>query len=169
MAESTLPRYLIDMVHHPQNQSPELAVSTPDDSRPIVLLFADKDPMNAIKLKQFLTKIIEPFVLHYVRTGVDVLEFLMKKEPYEHVPTPDLLVLTPDLPRVDMYQLNKALKKTRRKGGYLEGMDVLVFEPDISLKRARLALSNGPSPVHPFTYLIASYLDNHRDQYLTLK
>lgn len=135
------------------------------ESKPIVILFADKDPINAIKIKKFLTRIIEPFDLQYLRDGITVLEYLMKKPPYADAPTPDLLVLTPDLPLVDMYQVAKIVS-TGENGPKLKEMVVLLFEPDVSLKRAKIAFPTTASPVHPFTYLIANYLDRNRQQYL---
>lgn len=66
----------------------------------IEVLLVEDDPGDVLLTKEaFADKIRNQ--LHVVSDGVDAMAFLRKESPYENAPTPDLVLLDLNLPRMD--------------------------------------------------------------------
>jgi two-component system response regulator len=68
---------------------------------PVEVLLVEDDPGDVLMTKEALadSKVLNN--LHHVANGEDALKFLFKQDGYADVPTPDLVLLDLNLPRVD--------------------------------------------------------------------
>jgi CheY-like chemotaxis protein len=77
---------------------------------PVEVLLVEDDPGDVLMTKEALadSKILNN--LHHVANGEDALKFLFKEPGYEHVPTPGLVLLDLNLPRVDGQEVLRRIK-----------------------------------------------------------
>ena len=68
---------------------------------PIEVLLVEDDPGDVLMTKEAFEDHKLRNSLHVVNNGVDALLFLRKEGPYGGVPTPDLVLLDLNLPRMD--------------------------------------------------------------------
>jgi CheY-like chemotaxis protein len=73
-------------------------------SRALQLLLVEDDPGDVLMTKEALDEgadsSLPPCVLHVVSDGVDALEFLHREGRYAAAPSPDLVLLDLNLPRI---------------------------------------------------------------------
>jgi len=79
-------------------------MSNQDNAQPIVILMADDDADDRFFTKEAFqeNRIINE--LHFVKDGVELLEFLNRQGEYankDHLPMPDLILLDLNMPRKD--------------------------------------------------------------------
>jgi two-component system, chemotaxis family, response regulator Rcp1 len=83
----------------------------PVSQRPMEILLADEDPAIAKLAKDALQQGDIPANLSHVRDGVRALAFLRREGAYRGAPRPDLLLLDPDLPRIDARELLAQIRR----------------------------------------------------------
>jgi CheY-like chemotaxis protein len=84
---------------------------------------------------------------------VEVFDFLDKKEPYQDAPTPDLIVLLPDLPCLGGYDVAQKLSCSE---GYKK-IPMMIFNPLRVPEKKHVEVAPELMRVHPFRYLIEAY------------
>jgi len=97
-----------------------------DQGGGIDILLVERDPLNVLKIRKYLSNEEGHYVIHHVIDGVRALDFLNKAEPYVDVPRPDLIILNVDLPKLDGYQVLENLKQQRN----LHGVQVIIVSDD---------------------------------------
>jgi two-component system, chemotaxis family, response regulator Rcp1 len=83
----------------------------PVSQRPMEILLADGDPAIAKLAKDALQQGDIPANVSHVRDGVRALAFLRREGAYRGAPRPDLLLLDPDLPRIDARELLAQIRR----------------------------------------------------------
>ena len=74
---------------------------TQPDARPIEVLLVEDDPGDVLMTRDAFEEHKLRITLHVVSNGVDAMHFLRKVAPYAQSPTPDLILLDLNLPRMD--------------------------------------------------------------------
>jgi CheY-like chemotaxis protein len=67
--------------------------------RPVELLLVEDNPGDVRLTQEALKEGTLPVHLNVARDGVEALDFLRHREPFEDAPTPDLILLDLNLPR----------------------------------------------------------------------
>lgn len=68
---------------------------------PIDILIVEDNPGDARLIKEVLHSNKNVFRLHLVEDGVEAMDFLRKKDKFINFPTPDLILLDLNLPKMD--------------------------------------------------------------------
>jgi chemotaxis family two-component system response regulator Rcp1 len=79
-------------------------------SRPIVILLVEDNPADVVLTRENLelSKILHE--LHVASDGVEAMAFLRREPPHQEAPTPDLILLDLNLPRMDGREVLEQLK-----------------------------------------------------------
>ncbi|GAB3873329.1 response regulator [Kibdelosporangium lantanae] len=67
--------------------------------KPIDILLVEDDPGDVLMTREALEHHKVRNTLHVVSDGVEAIRFVRREPPYEHVPTPGLILLDLNLPR----------------------------------------------------------------------
>jgi CheY-like chemotaxis protein len=76
----------------------------------IQILLVEDDPGDVLMTREAFEDNKVANTLHVVSDGAEALEFLRKEGPYGEAPTPDLVLLDLNLPRVDGREVLAAVK-----------------------------------------------------------
>jgi two-component system response regulator len=91
-------------------------MSRPPDAAPIdVLLVEDNRDDVELTLHALQAAKIRNRV-HVARDGAEALDFLFRRGEYQNVPTPDLILLDLNLPKVDGREILEEIKRDERLG-----------------------------------------------------
>jgi len=91
-------------------------MSRPPDAAPIdVLLVEDNQDDVELTLHALQAAKIRNRV-HVARDGAEALDFLFRRGEYQNVPTPDLILLDLNLPKVDGREILEEIKRDERLG-----------------------------------------------------
>jgi len=82
----------------------------PDSRKTIDVLLVEDDPGDVLMTREAFADHKVANRLSVVSDGVSALEFLRKEGEYEGAPTPDLILLDLNLPRMDGREVLEALK-----------------------------------------------------------
>lgn len=82
-----------------------------EQRRPIQILLAEDNPMDALITKEALGSWKTKNVLHIVKNGQEALDFLLKRNEYSSAPHPDMILLDLNLPKRDAKEILSEIKK----------------------------------------------------------
>jgi CheY-like chemotaxis protein len=83
---------------------------TQPDALPIEVLLVEDDPGDVLMTREAFQEHKLRNTLHVVTNGADAMLFLRKGGPYADSPTPDLILLDLNLPRMDGREVLAAIK-----------------------------------------------------------
>lgn len=70
-------------------------------TRPIEILLAEDNPGDILLTREALAEAKIRNTLHVTNDGIETMAFLRNEEPYTDAPTPDLILLDLNMPRMD--------------------------------------------------------------------
>ena len=82
--------------------------------RPVELLLVEDNPGDVRLTQEALKEGTLPVHLNVARDGVEALDFLRRREPFEDAPTPDLILLDLNLPRKSGREVLSEIKSDPR-------------------------------------------------------
>lgn len=82
----------------------------PNNTQPIHILIADDQETDAFFIEQAFGQSTIANVVHLVRDGQEVLDFLSKKGDFSEAPRPHLIILDLKMPQVNGYEVLKDIK-----------------------------------------------------------
>jgi len=91
-------------------------VSKPPDAAPIDVLLVEDSPedveltLHALQAAKIRNRV------HVARDGAEALDFLFRRGEYHDAPTPDLILLDLNLPKVDGREVLEEIKRDERLG-----------------------------------------------------
>lgn len=95
-----------------------------EDSAPeIRILVADDNDIDVRFLTRAFDKLGRPKVIDSVRDGVEALDFLRKRDRFSSVPTPDILVLDLNMPRMNGVEVLEQVSREKN----LEDVSIVVL------------------------------------------
>jgi CheY-like chemotaxis protein len=113
----------------------------------VTILLAEDNPADKMLFEVGLRSSRMQVDLHWVKDGVQVMEFLRKTDQYEQAPTPDIAILDLNMPKkggkqiVEEIKADEVLKniltvvlttsdaETDRQGCYDSGVDKFMIKP----------------------------------------
>ena len=93
------------------------------ESKKIDILLIEDSPGDVRLTKEALNEIKMDSELYIVNDGVEAYEFLTKKDKYNDMPTPDLILLDLNLPKMDGRELIERIKENEK----LKSIPVIVL------------------------------------------
>ncbi|MET0154661.1 MAG: response regulator [Rickettsiales bacterium] len=86
--------------------------ATPNPAgRPFTLLLAEDNVGDAMIVRHALKSSEADYALHIVHDGLEALEFLHKQYPFADAPTPDLILMDINMPRMGGKECLRAIKQ----------------------------------------------------------
>lgn len=82
--------------------------------KPIDILLVEDNPGDARLTREALMQSKVRNHLHHARDGEEAMAFLRRESPFEHAPTPDLVLLDLNLPRRDGREVLEDIKRDPR-------------------------------------------------------
>lgn len=89
-------------------------MSIETDGRVVHVLLAEDNPTDVLLTREALAEAKLHIHLHVVEDGVEALEFLHKEGKYIDVPSPDIILLDLNLPKMDGRETLTAIKADDR-------------------------------------------------------
>ncbi len=80
------------------------------DAAPVSVLLIEDDPGDVLMTREAFENFTVDNTLHVVGDGVEAMAFLRREGPYADAPTPDLVLLDLNLPRMDGREVLAAIK-----------------------------------------------------------
>lgn len=87
------------------------------------ILVTDDDPGFVHALRRMLETVSHPCELHWAKDGLDALDFLHRRDPHRDAPTPHLILMDVDMPRMNGLRALRAI----RSDAALAGIPVIVL------------------------------------------
>ncbi len=81
------------------------------EGEPVEILLVEDNPGDARLAIEVLKEAKVRNTLHWVKDGVEALEFLRREKPYQDMPRPDVILLDLNLPRKDGREVLSEIKK----------------------------------------------------------
>jgi CheY-like chemotaxis protein len=78
-----------------------------------VILLVEDDPDDILITKRAFKESSTISTLYIVRNGVDAIKFVFKKDEYRDAPTPSIILLDINMPKMDGFQVLKELKANK--------------------------------------------------------
>jgi CheY-like chemotaxis protein len=100
------------------------------------LLLAEDNLPDALMVREALNQAKLPFELHVVSDGERVIDFLEKAAADSSAPSPDLLLLDLNLPKIDGLEV---LRRVRARGRFREIPALIITSSDAPTDRAAAA------------------------------
>lgn len=82
--------------------------------KPVEILLVEDNPADVLLAKHAFEKSKIINNLHVAEDGEKAINFLFKKDGYEDVPTPDLIMLDLNLPKIDGHTILERIKNTEK-------------------------------------------------------
>jgi len=79
-------------------------------SQPIEILLVEDNEDDIVLIREAFADARLVNVMHVVRDGEEALAYLHKRHPYEHAPTPGLVLLDINMPKKDGFQVLEDMK-----------------------------------------------------------
>lgn len=94
-----------------------------ENERIFQILITDDDPGVVHALRRMLEAVSRPCELHWAKDGLDALDFLHRRGPHRDAPTPHLILMDVDMPRMNGLRALRAI----RSDAALSGIPVIVL------------------------------------------
>jgi CheY-like chemotaxis protein len=87
------------------------------------ILIADDDPGFVHAVRRMLDIVSRPCELHWAKDGLEALDFLYRRNPHQEAPTPHVILMDVDMPRMNGLRALRVI----RGDGALSGIPVIVL------------------------------------------
>ena len=132
-------------------------------SRAVEILLVEDNPADVRLMREILSRSSFAIHLHVVADGDAAMDYLYHKEPFQHAPRPDFILLDLNLPRKNGHEVAALIKSSRR----LSGIPTLILTGsardedrwEAAQKRVSAYLVKPAEPLHFELFL--RYIEDH--------